>query len=235
MSEISEPENFKPDTSVILVCAGNASRMNGINKILMPLGSSNVIGVCMQAFQNCPDVAEIIIVTKPESAQAIRETAASLQISKLTEITDGGATRQESVMQGLRLVSKSTDYIAVHDGARPLVKPEQIANVIQDARVFGGATLGVPVKDTIKMVDDGLITDTPPRSSLWITQTPQVFRKRLYFEAVDFALEHHLNFTDDCQLIESIGGKICMTAGDYTNIKITTPEDRAIAEVLYHE
>ncbi|MDE7121518.1 MAG: 2-C-methyl-D-erythritol 4-phosphate cytidylyltransferase, partial [Oscillospiraceae bacterium] len=168
MSEI-----LKPDTSVILVCAGNASRMNGINKILMPLGNSNVIGICMQAFQNCPDVAEIIVVTKPESAQAIRETAESLQISKLTAITDGGATRQESVMQGLRLVSKSTDFIAVHDGARPLVRPAHISQVIHDARIFGGATLGVPVKDTIKIVDDGLITDTPPRSSLWITQTPQ--------------------------------------------------------------
>lgn len=226
------PETNKPDTSVILVCAGNASRMNGVNKILMPLGKSNVIGICMQAFQQCEDVAEIIIVTKSEHAQAIRETAESLQISKLTQITDGGATRQESVMQGLKLVSKFTNYIAVHDGARPLVKPEHISKVIRDARVFGGATLGVPVKDTIKIVDDGLITDTPPRHTLYITQTPQVFRKRLYFEAVDFALEHHLNFTDDCQLVESIGGKVCMTTGDYTNIKITTPEDRIIAEVL---
>ncbi|MDE5753071.1 MAG: 2-C-methyl-D-erythritol 4-phosphate cytidylyltransferase [Oscillospiraceae bacterium] len=226
------PETNKPDTSVILVCAGNASRMNGVNKILMPLGKSNVIGICMQAFQQCEDVAEIIIVTKSEHAQAIRETAESLQISKLTQITDGGATRQESVMQGLKLVSKFTNYIAVHDGARPLVKPEHISKVIRDARVFGGATLGVPVKDTIKIVDDGLITDTPPRHTLYITQTPQVFRKRLYFEAVDFALEHHLDFTDDCQLVESIGGKVCMTTGDYTNIKITTPEDRAIAEVL---
>ena len=226
------PETNKPDTSVILVCAGNASRMNGVNKILMPLGKSNVIGICMQAFQQCEDIAEIIIVTKSEHAQAIRETAESLQISKLTQITDGGATRQESVMQGLKLVSKSTNYIAVHDGARPLVKPEHISKVIRDARVFGGATLGVPVKDTIKIVDDGLITDTPPRHTLYITQTPQVFRKRLYFEAVDFALEHRLDFTDDCQLVESIGGKVCMTTGDYTNIKITTPEDRAIAEVL---
>ena len=88
------------------------------------------------------------------------------------------------------------------------------------------------MKDTIKTVDDGFITDTPPRASLWITQTPQVFRKRLYFEAVDFALEHNLDFTDDCQLVEAVGGKIYMTQGDYTNIKITTPEDIQIAEVL---
>ena len=186
----------------------------------------------MSAFQNCPDIAEIIIVTKPENFQPIQEIADTLNISKLSHLTEGGDTRQQSVMKGLKLVSKDSSYIAVHDGARPLVKTEHISKVIQDARVFGGATLGVPVKDTIKVVDSGLITDTPPRSSLWMTQTPQVFRKRLYFEAVDFALEHNLDFTDDCQLVEAVGGKIYMTQGDYTNIKITTPEDREIAEVL---
>lgn len=221
-----------PDTSAILVCAGNASRMGGINKILMPLGESNVVGYSMLAFEKCPDIAEIIIVTKPENEAVIRETAQKLGITKLVHITEGGATRQQSVLCGLRLASKETQYIAIHDGARPLVKPAHITRVIQDARVFGGATLGVPVKDTIKVVDDGLITDTPPRSSLWITQTPQVFRKSLYFEAVDFAQAHDLDFTDDCQLVEAIGGKVYMTEGDYANIKITTPEDRAIAEVL---
>lgn len=220
------------DTSVILVCAGNATRMGGVNKILLELGDTNVIGHSLRAFQNCPDVAEIIIVTKAENNDIIRETAAKLGVTKLAAITEGGDTRQKSVMEGLRLVSKDSQYIAIHDGARPLVKPEHIAKVIRDARVFGGATLGVPVKDTIKIVDDGLIIDTPHRPSLYITQTPQVFRKRLYFEAVDFAMEHELDFTDDCQLVEAIGGKVYMTVGDYTNIKLTTPEDRAIAEVL---
>lgn len=219
-------------TSAILVCAGNATRMGGVNKILMPLGTSNVVGHSMLAFEQSPDITEIIVVTKSENNAAIEETAKALGITKLTHITEGGETRQKSVMQGLRLVSKESQYIAIHDGARPLVRPVQIARVIKDAAVFGGATLGVPVKDTIKVVDDGLIMDTPHRPSLWITQTPQVFRKRLYFEAVDFAEEHGLDFTDDCQLVEAIGGKVYMTRGDYTNIKITTPEDRAIAEVL---
>ncbi len=220
------------DTSVIVVCAGNATRMGGINKILMPLGKSNVVGYSMLAFEQCEDIAEIIIVTKPENFASIRQTAKTMGITKLSQIVEGGDTRQQSVMQGLRVISKETQYVAIHDGARPLVKPEHIAKVIKDARVFGGATLGVPVKDTIKIVDDGLITDTPHRPSLYITQTPQVFRKRLYFEAVDFAMEHSLDFTDDCQLVEAIGGKVYMTIGDYSNIKITTPEDREIAEVL---
>ncbi len=220
------------DTSAIIVCAGNATRMGGINKILMPLGDSNVIGHCLQKFEACAEIAEIIIVTKAENNAAIEETAKALGITKLKAITEGGDTRQQSVICGLKCVSADTQYIAVHDGARPLVKPEHIAKVIKDAHVFGGATLGVPVKDTIKVVDDGLIIDTPHRPSLYITQTPQVFRKRLYFEAVDFAAEHGLDFTDDCQLVEAINCRVYMTVGDYTNIKITTPEDRAIAEVL---
>ena len=194
------------DTSVILVCAGNATRMQGKNKILLPLGDTNVIGMSMRAFEACPRVAEIIVVAR--------------------------STRQESVMCGLRALSKGTTMIAVHDGARPLVKPEHIAQVIRDASVFGGATLGVPVKDTIKVVNDHLIVDTPYRPHLFITQTPQVFKRQLYFEAVTFAEEHALDFTDDCQLIEAINCKVYMTEGDYTNIKITTPEDIAIAEIL---
>lgn len=222
----------EPNTSAILVCAGNATRMGGINKILMPLGNSSVIGYSMLAFQNCPEIGEIVIVTKEENAPVIRETAEQLGISKLKHITEGGDTRQQSVMKGLRLTDKAYPYLAVHDGARPLVKPEHISRTIKDATVFGAATLGVPVKDTIKVVDDGLIVDTPYRPTLYITQTPQVFRRSLYLEAVTFAASHGLDFTDDCQLVEAIGWKVYMTIGEYRNIKITTPEDQKIAEVL---
>ena len=220
------------DTSVIIVCAGSSTRMQGRNKILLPLGDSSVIGNTMKAFQNCESVREIIIVAREGDIPEIKAEAQRVGITKLSECVTGGATRQESVISGMRCISKETEYIAVHDGARPLVKPEHIEKTIRDARVFGGAALGVPVKDTIKVVDDGLVTDTPPRSSLYITQTPQVFRKKLYFEGVDFAMEHGLDFTDDCQLAEAVGGKIYMTAGDYTNIKITTPEDIMLAETL---
>ena len=219
-------------TSAVIVCAGNSTRMGGVNKILLPLGERKVIGVTMQAFQKCDSITEIIIVAREDDIPAIQEEAKAAGISKLSACTTGGATRQESVINGIRKISKEAELIAVHDGARPLVKPEHIEKVIKDASVFGGATLGVPVKDTIKTVDGGLIVDTPPRSSLYITQTPQIFKRNLYFEGIDFALEHSLDFTDDCQLVEAIGGKVAMTVGDYTNIKITPPEDIAIAEVL---
>lgn len=223
------------DTSVIIVCAGNSTRMQGVNKILLPLGKSTVIGNTMRCFQRCESVKEIVIVAREQDIPEIKAEADRQEITKLIACTTGGATRQESVIKGIRCISNDTEMIAVHDGARPLVKPEHIEKTIKDARVFGGATLGVPVKDTIKMVDDGLITDTPPRNQLYITQTPQVFKRKLYFEAVDFSLEHGLDFTDDCQLVEAIGGKVCMTVGDYANIKITTPEDIRLAEALLEE
>lgn len=206
--------------------------MGGVNKILMPLGDRLVIGVTMQAFQACGSVSEIVIVAREADIPAIKAEAEAAGITKLTACTVGGATRQESVINGVKHISKEAQLVAVHDGARPLVKPEHIEKVIKDASVFGGATLGVPVKDTIKTVNDGLISDTPPRKFLYITQTPQIFKRQLYFEGIDFALEHGLDFTDDCQLVEAIGGKVAMTTGDYTNIKITTPEDIKLAEVL---
>ncbi|MDE6034671.1 MAG: 2-C-methyl-D-erythritol 4-phosphate cytidylyltransferase [Ruminococcus sp.] len=220
------------NTSVIIVCAGNSSRMGGINKILMPLGNRLVIGVTMSAFQKCESVSEIIVVARENDIPVIRQEAENTGISKLKTCTVGGETRQQSVMNGIRCISPDSELIAIHDGARPLIKPEHIEKTIRDASVFGGATLGVPVKDTIKTVEDGLITDTPPRKFLYITQTPQVFKRNLYFEGINFAIEHGLDFTDDCQLVEAIGGKIYMTTGDYSNIKITTPEDIKIAEVL---
>lgn len=220
------------NTSVVIVCAGNSSRMGGINKILMPLGERLVIGVTMQAFEKCESVKEIIIVARENDFSAICDEAKKAGITKFKQCTAGGSTRQESVINGVKCISKDSEMIAVHDGARPLVKPEFIEKTIKDASVFGGATLGVPVKDTIKMVEDGLITDTPPRKFLYITQTPQVFKRKIYFEGIDFALEHGLDFTDDCQLVEAIGSKVYMTIGDYTNIKITTPEDVDIAKIL---
>lgn len=220
------------DVSAIIVCAGNSSRMNGQDKMLLRLGNTNVMGMSMLAYERCKSIKDIVVVTKECLIPTVMDTAKRLGITKLTHIAVGGETRQQSVINGLKLIDKDTTMIAIHDGARPLVEPEDIEKTIKDARVFGGAVLGVPVKDTIKVVDDGLVVDTPYRPKLFITQTPQVFKRRLYFEAVEFAIANRLDFTDDCQLAESIGAKIYMTVGDYKNIKITTPEDIKIAGAI---
>ena len=222
---------MEKDTAVIIVCGGNSTRM-GKNKILLPLGNTNVIGCDLLVFEQCESVAEIVIVARECDRQAILETVQSLNIQKKITITTGGETRQDSVINGVKMVSREMEYVAIHDGARPLVLPKDVEKVIYDAHIFGAATLGVPVKDTIKIVEDGLVEDTPVRSKLYITQTPQVFKKRLYIDGVDFAIEHKLNFTDDCQIAEAMGARVCMTTGSYENIKLTTPEDIFIMQKI---
>lgn len=220
------------DTAVIIVSAGKSTRMNGVDKQFAMLGDKTVIETSILAFDKCESVFQIIVAISKENCKKVQTIIDKLGLSKPVIICEGSTTRQKSVFNALEHVDKIAKYIAVHDGARPLVKPEHIEKTIKDARVFGAAVLGVPVKDTIKVCDGGFVKDTPPRSSLFITQTPQVFSKRIYFEGVDFALEHNLDFTDDCQLVEAIGTKVYMTMGDYENIKITTPEDIAIANIL---
>lgn len=218
--------------SVIIAAAGHAERMNGVNKQLAMLKGKPVIAYSMLAFQELEEVYEIIVSARECDADIIANIAMDNGISKFAGCAHGGDTRQQSVINALKLVSRETSLIAVHDAARPLVNPDSIRQCIKDASVFGGAVLGVPVKDTIKHVDGGIIMDTPDRSKLYITQTPQIFKKKHYFDGVNFASEHGLDFTDDCQLVEAVGIKVSMTLSDYRNIKITTPEDMAIAEAI---
>ncbi|MCM1524287.1 MAG: 2-C-methyl-D-erythritol 4-phosphate cytidylyltransferase [Ruminococcus sp.] len=218
--------------SVIIAAAGHAERMQGLNKQLAMLKGKPVIAYSMLVFEHIEEVKEIIVAARECDSDIIANIALDNGITKFAGCADGGGSRQQSVMNALKLVSKDTEMIAVHDAARPLVDPANVKQCIKDAAVFGGSVLGVPVKDTIKQVEDGLITDTPDRSKLYITQTPQIFRKKHYYSGVNFALEHELEFTDDCQLAEAVGVKVNMTLSDYRNIKITTPEDMAVAEAI---
>ena len=120
-------------TSAVIVCAGSSTRMGGVNKILLPLGERKVIGVTMQAFQQCESITEIVIVARESDIPAIQEEAKAAGITKLAACTTGGSTRQESVINGIKKISKETELVAIHDGARPLVKPEHIEKVIKDA------------------------------------------------------------------------------------------------------
>lgn len=218
--------------SVIIAAGGRFQRMEGINKQLALLRGVPVIARSMMVFQELEEVGEIIISARPEDMETIDKFANEYGITKFAGCAEGGETRQQSVVNALKRVSRDTSLIAVHDGARPLVKAEFIRQCIRDASIFGGAALAVPVKDTIKQAEGGFVTDTPDRSRLFITQTPQIFKKKLYFDGVNFAADHDLDFTDDCQLAEAVGGKIHLTVSDYRNIKITTPEDMAIAEAI---
>ena len=221
--------------SVIIVSGGKSSRMNGINKQFIELCGIPVIIRSIKAFDNIDEICEIIVVTSTENLDTMKKLISEYNFNKKIKITVGGQTRQQSVFNGFKQVDDKSEYVAIHDGARPLISRNVIEQLIENVKLYRATTVGVPVKDTIKVVQDGFIKSTPKRDTLFITQTPQVFEKKLYTESVEGAIKSGLDFTDDCQLVENIGYKVFMTIGEYSNIKITTPDDIKLAENLLKE
>ena len=220
----------KPAVAAIVVAAGNSTRM-GVPKQLSPLRGIPVIGRTLLALEESRMVDEIIVVTREEDMLQVYDICKAYTITKATKILKGGATRQESVARGVRVAKEDTAYFAIHDGARPLVTPAVINRVIEAAISCGAAAAAVRVKDTIKQSDEnGFIIGTPDRQRLWQVQTPQVFERRLYLQALQQAERENADYTDDCQLVEHVGHPVRLCEADYANIKITTPEDVAYAE-----
>lgn len=224
------------DTLVIVAAGGSSSRMGGINKLFADLGGLPVLARSLMIFENCPSVKEVIAAAPEQEVETVWAIIRQAGIKKVSQVCAGGNARQESVFRALRQASlKDISLIAVHDGARPLAAPEDVERACRDARIFRAAVLAVPVKDTIKVVRDDLVVDTPPRSSLYAVQTPQVFQKSVYLEGMEFAEEHGLDFTDDCQLAEAVGIKAAISPGSGRNLKITTPEDLTVVRALWSQ
>lgn len=223
--------------SVIIAAAGNSTRYGtGNSKQFLLLEGIPVLIKSVQAFEQIDEVKEIIITARKQDFDVIESFLQQYNIKKLKSVVEGGATRQDSIAAAVKKVSEETEIIAVHDGARPLVSKETIIGVIEKAVEKGAAACAVPVKDTIKIIDSsGKIVTTPDRASLRAVQTPQVFDFALYKEAIDKAVSESKQYTDDCQLIESMGHPVYLTDGDYENIKITTPDDLLVAEKFLSE
>ena len=217
------------DVSVIIVAAGNSTRMNGLDKQFIEIDSMPVIAKTIKAFNDCEEVFEIIISTKESSIDKLNELCNEYNFYKVKNIVCGGDTRAKSVQNAFICVDNKAELVAIHDGARPLVKSDDIKNVFSNAKKYGASALCVPVKDTIKVSADGFIADTPDRSKLYAAQTPQVFKYEVYKKAIE---NIDPNVTDDCMAVENIGHKVHITVGDYQNIKITTPEDVLIADAI---
>jgi 2-C-methyl-D-erythritol 4-phosphate cytidylyltransferase len=222
-------------TAAIVVAAGNATRM-GKNKQFATLLGIPVLARTLLAFEKSKEIRDIVIVAKETEIPDVQKLLDTYQVTKVTAIVSGGKERQDSVANGLSSVSADILYVAIHDGARPLITPDLIEKVLHDAKQNGAAALGVPVKDTIKRVNEkGMVTETPDRSTLYAVQTPQVFDIDIYKKSLAFAKEHNLAVTDDCQICESAGYPVLITQGSYRNLKITTPEDLILAEALLRE
>jgi len=216
----------------IIVAAGNSTRMKGENKLLIKINGIEVITKTLMNFNNTKKIDYIVVVTREDMIETIKEINKKYEVTKVINIVIGGKTRQESVGNGLAVCPSDTDIIAIHDGARPFADEELITNTINACKEYGAAMPGVPVKETIKEVEDSFIEKTPNRSKLYIAQTPQIFNYEDYKKAFEIATKDKLDFTDDCQLIENIGKKVYVSLGDYKNIKITTQEDIILSQAM---
>lgn len=222
-------ERSEPSVTAIVVAAGNGRRMGGVVKPLLTLCGRPVLDYVLDAWEQCALVTEIVVVTRPSEMAPVERIAGAY--GKFAGVAVGGLTRQQSVRAGMKLASGA--YLAIHDGARPLISVPCIERVIHAAFDCGAAAAAVKVKDTIKLTDDwGYVVQTPERARLWAVQTPQVFEAALLTCAFQEAESIGADYTDDCQLVEAIGGKVRLVEGDYANLKITTPDDMETAAAL---
>ena len=218
---------------VVIVAAGTASRMGGIDKVMAPIQGEPMILRTVRTFQECDAVSEIVIVTREDLILSI--SGLCRDMAKVKAVVVGGKSRQESVSLGLNALSGKVKLAAVHDGARPLVTWQVIDRTVRAANTYGAAAPAIPVKDTIKVVEGRVVKSTPDRATLFAVQTPQVFDFDLLRGALKKAEEDGSQVTDDCSAVELMGFKVKIVEGDERNIKVTTPMDLKIAEMLLEE
>ena len=219
---------------VVIVAAGTGSRMNmGINKQFIKLEGKEVIVYTIEKFYNNPNIDDIVVVVKESEAEFFKKEIIEKYNFENIKIAYGGKERQDSVYNGLKLLDEKCDVVLIHDGARPFVSNKTIDTCIEEAKEHKAIVVGVPVKDTIKVIDDSNnIVDTPNRSVLWAVQTPQTFDYNILLNAYEDAFESGFYGTDDAMLVERIGHKVKMVEGSYNNIKITTKEDLNIGSQI---
>ncbi len=220
--------------TLIIPAAGTGSRMGlGENKLFLTLEGAPVLWHTLRAFAGCPGLREVILAIRPEEEPRIRQLLAQLPLPVHVRLVAGGAARQQSVYNALKAVPPESGAVWVHDGARPFVSPALLGRLAEALETETAVIPGVPVKDTIKRTDAaGFVTETPDRSSLWAVQTPQCFRRAPLLAAHEAAAAEGFVGTDDASLMERAGHPVRVVPGDYENIKITTPEDLAVAAAI---
>jgi 2-C-methyl-D-erythritol 4-phosphate cytidylyltransferase len=215
-------------TSAIIVAAGSSSRM-GFNKLLADLCGLPVIVRAVEAFETCEDIDEIIVVASDE----VREVLAKHTLPKLKRVVSGGTERHLSVWEGLRAVSPQSDIVAVHDGGRPLISPDQISKCIAVARNKRAVACARPVTETLKRCDDSAkITNSIERKNAWIMETPQVFDHELLTTAYEHVLGNALTVTDEVSAVQALGESVYVVENATPNPKITYPQDLELAASL---
>ena len=220
--------------TAVVVAAGTSERM-GQDKLFLSVGGIPVLAHSMMTLNRCKDVNEIILVTRPEQLDAAESLRREYRLDKLLKIVFGGATRTESALAGVTAANRKASIICIHDGARPFVTEAIVEEAIHTAILYKAAAPAVPVKDTIKTAEKGVVTGTPDRTTLFAVQTPQTFNATLIKGALTKAKRDKRTYTDDCAAVEALGVKVHLTAGDEANLKITTPADIDRAELIFRQ
>jgi len=222
----------KQKVGAVIVAAGKSQRMGEVDKLFALLGGKPLLVRATYPFQQCRLVNQIVVVVSGEKEALCRQLVTGEEWSKVSDVCLGGRRRQDSVAAGLRRLAKC-NWVVIHDGARPLVTVDLIERGLEAAKETGTAVAAVPVTDTIKLAgDDGTVHETPPRQNLWAVQTPQVFRIDIINEAYQKA---NGDVTDDASLVEQLGYNVRLYMGAYDNIKVSTPNDLALAEILWQK
>jgi 2-C-methyl-D-erythritol 4-phosphate cytidylyltransferase len=217
----------------VIVAAGESRRMEGIDKVFATLGGESILARVIDTFQACRLISQIIVVVNEKKMELCRQIANGggwdKVSDKVSDVCPGGRRRQDSVAAGLKRL-KNYNWVVIHDGARPLVTVNLIERGLEAARETGAAAAAVPVTDTIKVAgEDDIVSQTPPRQNLWAVQTPQVFRSDIIEKAYQQA---NNDVTDDASLVEQSGYQVKLYMGSYDNIKVTTPDDLVLAEMI---
>lgn len=227
-----------PQASVVVPAAGLGTRMRaGQRKPYIEIDGQPILLRTLGAFAGLDDVAEVVLTVHAEDVGRVQEDwGEELAALKVRTVCAGGTRRQDSVYNGLRQTSALCEVVLIHDAVRPLVSPALIRETIAAAAHHGAAIVAAKVKETVKEVDErGRIVATRPRQGLWLAQTPQGFRRALIIEAHDRARASGVDITDDAQAVELLGKPVFVVEGDYSNIKITTPEDLVLADALLRQ
>ena len=232
LSRLQQRKKRETACSAVIVAAGMASRMEGIDKILAPLGELPVLVHTLGVFQDCPLVQEIVVVTREDLLVEVSRMCRDYGMDKVSKVVVGGAERIHSVRSGLQEVRPDTQLIAIHDGARPLVTLDILKQTILRAGETGAAAPAIPIVDTVKRAEGDMAVETVDRSALRAIQTPQVFQADLIRAAVQKALEDGESVTDDCAAVVRLGRKVALTRGSRENLKITTPFDLLLGEAI---